>query len=75
MLEQLQAEVARLRGQLDALMGAPRWHRKDLERHLGIGRTTLTKRMKDRNFPQPIYDGGRPKWMPSQFNGQTGQTA
>lgn len=29
--------------------------------------------MKRRDFPRPIYDAGRPKWMPSQFIGQTGQ--
>jgi predicted DNA-binding transcriptional regulator AlpA len=68
MLEQLQAEVSRLRSLVEA---SPLWHRKDLERMLGLSSSTLTRRMKRRDFPKPaIYDAGRPKWRPADFPGQ-----
>lgn len=67
MLEQAFAELARLR---ELVENTPRWHRKDVERHLGVSARTLTRRMKRRDFPQPIYDAGHPKWLPSQFAGQ-----
>lgn len=72
-MEELAREIARLRELVETV---PRWHRKDLERMLGVSASTLSRRMKRRDFPKPIYDAGRPKWMPCQFNGQlAGQSA
>lgn len=67
MLEQLHAEVSRLR---ELVEGTPLLHRKDVERLLGVSQSTLTRRLKRRDFPKPTYDAGRPKWRPSQFAGQ-----
>jgi len=70
-MEQLLERLAQLE---EAVFTRPRWYRKDVERVLGVSASTLTRRMKRRDFPKPIYDAGRPKWCPSSFNGQTGQT-
>lgn len=73
MLEQLQAQVNRLTAQLDSVLAVPLLHRKDVQRVLGVSPSTLTRRMKRRDFPKPLYDAGRPKWRPLDFAGQTGQ--
>lgn len=67
-MDELWAELRQLRELLEA---TPRLHRKDVARLLGISQSTLTLRMKRRDFPRPIYDAGRPKWTPGQFAGQT----
>ena len=66
-LETLAEEVARLR---ELVLTTPRLFRKDVERLLGLSERTLSRRLKDRRFPKPIYDAGRPKWRPADFAGQ-----
>lgn len=68
----LKADLERLRAMVEA---QPLLFRKDVERLLGLSPRTLSRRLKDRSFPRPIYDAGRPKWRPTDFNGQGGQTA
>ena len=70
MWEQLQAEVSRLRSQVEALTCTPLLWRKDVAQKLGVTERTVSRRMKRRDFPKPIYDAGRPKWTPAQFTGQ-----
>lgn len=60
----LQTDLARLRALVEA---APLLFRKDVERLLGLSPRTLSRRLKDRRFPRPIYDAGRPKWRPGDF--------
>lgn len=67
MIEQLQAEVARLR---DLVEGTPLLHRKDVSRLLGVSERTISRRLKSGSLPAPTYDAGRPKWCPSAFAGQ-----
>lgn len=69
-LKSLLDRIARLE---ESIHCTPRMFRKDVERVLGISASTLTRRMQRRDFPRPIYDAGRPKWMPCQFNGQGGK--
>lgn len=64
MLEQLQAEVCRLR---ELVEGTPLLHRKDVSRLLGVSERTVSRRLKDGRLPTPTYDAGRPKWAPSAF--------
>lgn len=70
-MEQVLARIAqqdRMIAELrDVVFTTPRLHRKDLERLLGISASALTRRMKRRDFPRPVYDAGRPKWRPSDF--------
>lgn len=68
----LRADLERLRALVEA---APLLFRKDVERLLGLSPRTLSRRLKSRTFPRPIYDAGRPKWRPLDFQGhQPGQS-
>lgn len=73
MLELIQAELARLRSDVNAVMAMPLLHRKDVQRLLGISERQLSRRMQRRDFPRPVRDAGRPKWRPSDFPSLAGQ--
>jgi hypothetical protein len=68
----LKADLDRLRTMVEA---QPLLFRKDVERLLGLSPRTLSRRLKSRSFPKPIYDAGRPKWRPTDFNGQDKMSA
>jgi len=66
-MEQLLARIS----QLEAMVFAtPLLHRKDVARLLGVSERTVSRRLARGSFPEPLYDAGRPKWMPGQFAGQ-----
>jgi len=60
----LKSDLQRLR---DLVEATPLLFRKDVARLLGISPSTLSRRLKSRSFPRPIYDAGRPKWRPIDF--------
>ena len=69
-MEQILVELTALKARLESVLAEPRLHRKDVARLLGVSDRTISRRLKDSGFPRPTYDAGRPKWRPSDFNGQ-----
>ena len=74
LLQELTAEIGRLKARLEALEDSPWLHPKDVMALLGISKATLYRWLKDRRIPAPVRVHG-PIWRRADLARLKGRTS